>query len=68
MSITLTVNGETHALDRTLTVSGLLAALNIPAGSVVVERNREILHKDRFAEMTVQDGDEIEIIRFVGGG
>jgi thiazole synthase len=35
---------------------------------VVVERNREILERDRYAEVEVADGDEIELVHFVGGG
>jgi sulfur carrier protein len=49
-------------------VADLLEKLKIPAGSVVVERNTEILHRDRFWDEAVEDGDQLEIIRFVGGG
>ena len=54
--------------DQTMHVADLLDKLKIPAGSVVVERNTEILHRDRFWDVAVEDGDQIEIIRFVGGG
>lgn len=35
---------------------------------VVVERNREILDRDRLDAVMIEDGDEIEILNFVGGG
>lgn len=35
---------------------------------VVIERNFEIIPKDQVGSITMQDGDEIEILRFVGGG
>jgi thiamine biosynthesis protein ThiS len=68
MSITIRLNGETRSLDQTMPVANLLVKLKIAAGSVVVEHNAEILHRDRFSVVTVEDGDQLEIIRFVGGG
>ena len=35
---------------------------------VVVERNFEIIPKEQVGSVTIQDGDEIEVLRFVGGG
>ncbi len=68
MSVTLKVNGKTQTFEGSIKIPDLLAAFNIRAASVVVERNREILHKDCFADVMLENGDELEIIRFVGGG
>lgn len=35
---------------------------------VVVERNFEIIPKEQVGSVKIQDGDEIEVLRFVGGG
>ena len=35
---------------------------------VVIERNFEIIPKEQVSSITMQDGDEIEVLRFVGGG
>ena len=35
---------------------------------LVVERNYEIIPKEQFASVTIQDEDVIEVLRFVGGG
>ena len=35
---------------------------------LVVERNFEIMPKEKFASVTIQDEDVIEVLRFVGGG
>ena len=35
---------------------------------VVVERNLDIIPKEQFASVTIQDEDVIEVLRFVGGG
>jgi sulfur carrier protein len=45
-----------------------LETLKVPPGSVVVEHNREILHRNKFDRVVLNDGDELELIRFVGGG
>ncbi|MBB5519612.1 sulfur carrier protein ThiS [Amphiplicatus metriothermophilus] len=62
------INGETRRFDAPMSVSALLAALELPATKVAVERNLEIVPRSAFAETTLADGDRIEIVHFVGGG
>jgi len=64
----ITVNGQPKRLDAPLTVAGLLETLQLDAGRVAVELNREVLLKERFAETNLQNGDTLEIVQFVGGG
>ena len=64
----LTVNGEKREIADSSTVADLLAALQITATRVAVEVNLEIVPKAGYAERTLQDGDKIEIVHFVGGG
>lgn len=64
----IAVNGKEMQFEGPLSVIGLLEALGVSPGAVVVERNLTILDRNRFSEEAVQDGDSIEIIRFVGGG
>jgi sulfur carrier protein len=45
-----------------------LETLDVSPGSVVVECNREILQRNKFDHVVLKDGDELELIRFVGGG
>jgi len=33
-----------------------------------VERNREILDRSRYGDVTVEAGDVLELVHFVGGG
>jgi thiazole synthase len=68
-AISIRVNGETRAIPTGCTLSALLAELDLDPRLVVVERNREIL-RDRaaFNEVTLQDGDVLELVHFVGGG
>ncbi len=63
------LNGEFKNFDeQKLTASQLLDKLSLPAEKVVVEVNFEILAKDHLAKALIQDGDEVEIVHFVGGG
>ena len=62
------LNGDAHELAGPLTVAALLAQLEIDARRVAVEHNLVVLKRDAFGSTTVRDGDEVEIVNFVGGG
>ena len=64
----ITLNGDAHEVARPLTVSELLARLGIDGRRVAVEHNLVVLKRDAFDVTMVRDGDEIEIVNFVGGG
>lgn len=64
----LTVNGETREAPDKATLADLLALLGIETRKVAVERNREIAPRSQWSEIALADGDEIEIVQFVGGG
>ena len=66
--MTITVNGKEKQFTTPHTVEELLASLELDAARVAVERNRDILPKSRFAATTLNDGDRLEIVQFVGGG
>ena len=66
--MTITLNGERFDIARPLTVTELLAQLNIDARRVAVERNLIVLKRAAFDDTIVAEGDEIEIVNFVGGG
>jgi sulfur carrier protein len=68
LKLQITLNGDTHEVAGPLTVTELLAHLSIDARRVAVEHNLVVLKRDRFAVTMVREGDEIEIVNFVGGG
>ena len=49
-------------------VLALAESLNLNPRQVAIERNRQIVPKSTYGEVTLNDGDEIEIVRFIGGG
>ncbi len=64
----ISVNGKPQTIDDGITVSGLLAALDITVGRVAVELNRQIVPKAEHDSVTLSAGDKVEIVSFVGGG
>ena len=64
----ITLNGDPLELPGPLTVSDLLARLDIDARRVAVEHNLAVLKRATFDGTEVRDGDQIEIVNFVGGG
>ncbi|MBR6419695.1 MAG: sulfur carrier protein ThiS [Oscillospiraceae bacterium] len=61
------VNGEQMDLAGK-TVAEMLAQLGGELTRIAVERNEEIVPKAAYAETVLQDGDTVEVVRFVGGG
>jgi sulfur carrier protein len=66
--MTVTVNGRPRQLTPPLTLAQLLDLLQLEAAMVAVERNGAILLRADFGNTTLQDGDKLEVVRFVGGG
>ncbi|MCR5750400.1 MAG: sulfur carrier protein ThiS [Kiritimatiellae bacterium] len=63
----LKINGEeTDAAGRT--VAEFLASSGYKTERVVVEVNETIVPKGRYAETVLRDGDQVEIVCFMGGG
>jgi thiamine biosynthesis protein ThiS len=62
------VNGEQRTVLAGLTVAGLLKELDIRPDRVAVELNLTILDRSEFDRRSLQEGDRIEIISFIGGG
>ncbi len=66
--IQVLVNGETKQVPFSSNLSQLLQSFHLDPKSVVVERNRRVVPRDEFPAVQVAQGDEIEIVHFVGGG
>ena len=64
----ITLNGEPRDVAPGSTVSALLQELGVNPKFVVVQRNDDIVERTAFDATVVQDGDLVELVRFVGGG
>jgi len=66
--VEITLNGERFELDQPLSVTDLLARLDIDPRRVAIEHNLMIIRRRTFPEVILKDGDTVEIVNFVGGG
>ena len=62
------VNGEHRRVPSGLTVSQMVNELGLDPMRVAVERNLEIVPRSTLCQVCVEDGDDYEIVHFVGGG
>ena len=68
MDIKIKLNGEERLLDKPLDIASLLVMLELSAENLIVELNRELLHKNKYEQTILKNGDELELIKFAGGG
>ncbi len=66
--ISVEINGERREIPASLNVWGLLEHLQIDTARVAVELNKEIVRKSAWDATLVEEGAQIEIVMFVGGG
>lgn len=64
----ITLNGDPFELSATLTVSQLLTQLQIDSRRVAVEHNFIVLKRTAYDTTQLAEGDQVEIVNFVGGG
>lgn len=66
--VTVRVNGREMRLSGKASIASLLEKLEVSTPRVAVERNREIVPKAEYATTRLNEGDELEVVEFVGGG
>jgi thiazole synthase len=66
--VTVRLNGKPRVVPSGLSLLELLQRLDVQPSRVVVEHNSEIRRKEDFKTAQVRDGDELELVYFVGGG
>lgn len=64
----ITINGEQRDLSAPTTIGGLLESLGLSVGATIVQRNDDIVARDQYSDVVLNDGDNLELVRFVGGG
>ena len=66
--IQITLNGEPYSFDGDGRLLTLIEGLKLKRGRVAVEINRAIVPKAQWNSTTLEPGDIVEIVNFVGGG
>ena len=64
----VTINGERRRLPSGTSIAEMIAEIGLDPHRVAVERNLEIVPRSTFETVIVEDGDDYEIVHFVGGG
>lgn len=67
-TISITVNGTHRRVVAGISIADLANELGLEPTKVAVERNLEIVPRSTLADVLVADGDDYEIVTFVGGG
>ena len=67
-TLSLRINGEHRRVPAGMTLAQLINSVGQDPGRVAVERNLEIVPRSSFGTLCVEDGDDYEIVHFVGGG
>ena len=67
-NLILTINGEQRQFDAVMTVNELLSTIGLDSRKVAIERNLEIVPKSEYGGTTLESGDKLEIVHFIGGG
>ena len=66
--IKVVVNGQAHELAENSTVADVLGSLHLEGRHVAVELNFEILGREKYQSLHLQEGDRLEIVHAIGGG
>ena len=67
-TVSITVNGEHKRVTAGLSLAELATELGLVPEKIAVERNMEVVPRSTLADVMVEDGDDLEIVHFVGGG
>src|SRR3989449_6283610 len=68
MKIEIRLNGEACEIPEPVSIAELLERFDLPNDRVAVERNRSIVPKQQWEKVRLGQGDEVEVVHFVGGG
>ncbi len=66
--MTIRLNGEPREVPEGSSIASLIEGLGLVGRRVAVERNRDIVSRERFLATALAAGDTIAIVQFVGGG
>lgn len=64
----LQINGEPREFDSPLSLAALIEQMGMKQDRVAIERNRAIVPREHWAQTQLAEGDQLEIVHFVGGG
>ena len=67
-TLSIRVNGQHRRVPAGASIADLALELGLEPTRVAVERNLEIVPRSTLGDVKIADGDDFEIVTFVGGG
>jgi thiamine biosynthesis protein ThiS len=67
-TISLVLNGKPREVEPQTSLPALLEQLGVDRRMIAVAHNGDVLPRDRYDDVVLQDGDHVEVVRMVGGG
>jgi len=62
------LNGELKDIAEAISLQQLIENLELKQERVAVELNRFVVKRKDWSTVVLQDGDQLEVVHFVGGG
>jgi len=66
--ISVRLNGEERQIPKEIDLASVIDLFSLPKQRVAVELNRRVIRRSDWPQTTIKDGDELEVVHFVGGG
>ncbi len=66
--IALTVNGKERQLESPTNLLAYVESLGVNLKHIAVAHNGSVVRRDELTGITLAEGDQVEIVRAVGGG
>lgn len=62
------LNGEPYECEADTSLLAIAQALSLEGKRYAIEHNKEIVPKAQHEQVTLQDGDQVEVVQAIGGG
>lgn len=66
--IKIIVNGHEIEIEENSTIQDFITERQVTGKMFAIEKNLEIINKDRYETEILKEGDNIELVGFTGGG
>lgn len=66
--MTITANGKSYPIDAGTSLPEFLESIGQKVGLVIVEHNKQALSPSEASDVTLENGDTLEIVKIVAGG
>ena len=62
------LNGEPRQIEEGTTLQKLVGTLQLPNQALAIAVNRKVVTRAKWPEVVLLQGDQVELVRAIGGG